>query len=895
MERRDFIISLSTSILTIATACKKPVHKIVPMVMPDEINQAGKTLYYNTVYPHYGIPYGISVKTREGRPVKIEANPQSPINPNGTNATIQASLFSLYSPTRFRQATVNGKQIELIKAIESVKKKIDNIEGNILILSSDSNSILLRKLIKNIIEENSKVKFYQFPLTREPFIPLSLFYSLSEKEKKKKRIIISLGADILGNSKYSLLFQNKLFDDKRNYDLLLTAEPYLTQTGLFSDKRETRTIGELEMLAALIFNKLYSDDMNFEIPFPVLPQEFDYLLDSDIIKTIDDNKDADFYLFCGEYLSEQSNKIATVINKTEFQSPSAHFNNEVERFSRDLSPNDLIIFLDFNPYYSDKKLAEICNKVPIKNRITLSQYFNETAENCYIHIPESNYLENWNLLSYPNDKNIYFQQPVVQKLNEDSLSKIDFLLNIFGPIEEIANEYDYFRSVVGLNDEKLATVLKTGHIEDSSNLTADLLAENADYTMNSNDYQIAGDELQIIGIQSAYNYANIEPGNPFLLELPAPVTKHCWGNVAMMSRKTAQLNNLQTGDIIQIKSDVEAIELPVLITDGMADNLIISELNYEAQTGEKFLSAGKNISKLFAHERPLTNVMIYKTDKKIKIPTHKGYNNIELNVSIEQLTTDEFLKIKHKKYQTQSKKAVFGKTFEYSDTKWEMEIDLSKCTGCNACTVACQIENNIPVTGDEAVLNDRDMYWLTINTYVYQCKDKIRGEFEPIMCQHCENAPCETVCPVSATTHSPDGINEMTYNSCVGSRYCMVNCPYQIRKFNYENYRNDIKSPLELLLNPDVTVRSRGVSEKCTFCVHRIREYESQKQLQEGVSYVQTACQQVCPTNAISFGNILSKKFKKDKNSYKLLDNLNTLPAVSYLSRFNNYDENTGT
>jgi molybdopterin-containing oxidoreductase family iron-sulfur binding subunit len=217
-----------------------------------------------------------------------------------------------------------------------------------------------------------------------------------------------------------------------------------------------------------------------------------------------------------------------------------------------------------------------------------------------------------------------------------------------------------------------------------------------------------------------------------------------------------------------------------------------------------------------------------------------------------------------------------------------MLIDTVRCTGCNACVIACQIENNIPVIGIEEMDKNRSMHWIRINTYLNVSNNSINGKFEPLMCQHCENAPCESVCPVGATSHSPEGLNEMTYNRCIGARYCMVNCPYEVRSFNFKDHTKEIKSPLQLILNKDVTVRSRGVAEKCTFCVQRLNEARSKGV--DSISSVQTACQEACPMGAITFGNLLdnSSKLKQridynSNRSYKLLESLNTLPAITYI------------
>ncbi len=895
MQRRDFIISLSSAIATIATACRKPVHKIIPMVMPDEISQTGEAVYYNTIYPHYGIPYGISVKTREGRPIKIEANPLSPINPNGTNATIQAAIYSLYAPPRFRKAIVNNSEIELNTALNHIEDKISQHKdnANILILSEHSNSLILKKL-KNVLSNRMQsVRFFEFPSTAEADIPLSFFDTISSG--KKKKYIISLGADLLGSSKYSILFQHHLFAQDANNNIeILTAEPMLSQTGIGSSIRETRNPNELEMLAALILQKISKNKSISTPPFPIIPREYSYLNNSQIIKLIEQEPDAEFFLFCADYLSDISQAIASKINGFANILQTARYLNERKRLENSISKNSLLIFLEYNPYYSDMAVARIADSLPKQNRIALSQYYDETAANSGIHIPASNFLENWDLLKYHADNKLFIQQPVVQKLNKHSISSLDFLLRLFtNRNAEFSDEYLYLRKVVNLDRITWRKALQTGHFPPTNqDIFGDTVQDTSlAYTqLHHFDLQSNNNAISLIVIPSVYQYYGLEPDNPYLQELPDPLSKLSWNNAAMLGKRIADKFNLAQGSIISISIAGKTIELPVYICKSCSDDVILVEAGFGARTNNVHSEIGTNIMQILPDKFNLllSDISIRNTGKQADLSIHNPTKYIDLAKSIVNINSDELLKLKNKKHKSRKPYPTFRKEFEYLSTKWEMQIELSKCTGCSACVVACQIENNIPIVGDNAIRKNKSMYWLNINSYVYNYQDDIVGEFEPLMCQQCENAPCETVCPVAATTHSPEGINEMTYNRCVGSRYCMVNCPYEIRVFNYGDYTKDIKAPLELLLNPDVTVRSKGVSEKCTFCVQRINEYERNSQLGNNPKMVQTACQQVCPSGAISFGNILSNKFKINREGYKLLESLNTSPAITYISKFRN-------
>ncbi len=892
MQRRDFIISLTTAIGMIATACKKPVHKLAPLVIPDELEQTGATVYYNTVYPHYGIPYSIRIKTREGRPIKIDPNPDCMLNNKGTNATIQASIFSLYDPARFVAPTINGKNVILSDALANIKRLIKQKpkDRKILFLGKSINSPLFDKLIEKI--SNPDIAFLQFPVCNENNIPFSFFESINNAHKK---IIISLGADILGSSKYSLMFQNTLFSRNNRKNIhILTAEPYLTQTGMSSDKRELHQIEELEILASLIFHKLNTKNKQYSIPHPIIPTEYEYLYNSSLLNAIRENVDSDIFVFAGEYLSERTQQIINKINGWDYLTVKQQYKKQITLLKELIPETDLVFLLDFNTYYLNSEISALIDTIPRNKRISISQYYDETASNSNIHIPASNYLENWELYNYPEDNKLYIQQPVVSKLNKNSISSPDFLLKIFNPLADSSDYYSFLRKNLKIDENLWVSSLQKGYIHNSYfnyAKTSDKSNNLQTRLFNSYNYsQIINknNNLQLLTVPSIYHYIGIEPNNPFLLELPHPITKMTWANVVLISKNTAKKYSLKQGDIIKINALNNTIELPVLLCDSCADNLLLSEYGFGNKIKNGLTTNSKNVYELSTNIfNNLIDVKITKTGKTVVLPLANGKQHIELS---ERKDLNFIQKIKNKKEQNYKPQPTFKNTFEYLETKWEMEIDLSKCTGCNACVVACQIENNIPVTTEKEVIENKAMHWLRINSYIIDIQGDIKGEFEPLMCQHCDNAPCENVCPVGATTHSPEGINEMTYNRCIGSRYCIINCPYEVRVFNFDDYHKNMKSPLELLLNPDVTVRSRGVSEKCTFCVHRIDEYERNKQLGNNPSDVQTACQQACPTSAISFGNILSKNFTINKNGIKLLEGLNTGPSVTYISKFNNID-----
>ena len=432
-----------------------------------------------------------------------------------------------------------------------------------------------------------------------------------------------------------------------------------------------------------------------------------------------------------------------------------------------------------------------------------------------------------------------------------------------------------------------------------------------------------------------------QANNSWLQELPDPITKATWGNVAMMNKQTAESLNAVQGEVLRFSTTQGSIELPVFVQPGMSNNVVSIALGYGRTAGGKVLEGvGANAYTLLSANGGLfVSAKAEKVGRTEQIATTQGHHAIErfdkpspfdndwkertkdiLGVQEGYITLASLAAAKGGSHEEHGHDAhhisdtlsiVDG--FHYSGHRWAMAIDLSACTGCSACVVACQAENNIPTVGKKYVANSREMHWIRIDRYYREdASGNVTTVFQPMLCQHCENAPCENVCPVAATTHSPEGLNEMTYNRCVGTRYCMNNCPYKVRRFNFLNWHKDKKTPLDMAFNPDVTVRMRGVMEKCTFCVQRLNEAKMHAK-DQGDSRVQdgdvvTACQQACPAGAILFGNVNDPKsavaksatinrgnhtqeYKEKNGAFKVLSELNVRPSVTYLVKVRNTDE----
>jgi molybdopterin-containing oxidoreductase family iron-sulfur binding subunit len=387
----------------------------------------------------------------------------------------------------------------------------------------------------------------------------------------------------------------------------------------------------------------------------------------------------------------------------------------------------------------------------------------------------------------------------------------------------------------------------------------------------------------------------------WLQELPDAISKMCWGNAAAISPATAKKLGVKSGDLVSVSANGGAVLLPALVVFGQADDSVQVTIGQGRKKVGK-VGAGVGVDVASIRRKAALDIAggtITKASGSTKLPITQGHFAMEGRPLVREQTVGQWAAepgwAKHVVHHPPEINLFPG--YEYHGHRWAMAIDLSLCTGCGSCVTACQAENNTPVLGPEAVIRNREMHWIRIDRYYEESEDEPRSVVQPMLCQHCENAPCEQVCPVNATTHSPEGLNEMTYNRCIGTKYCGNNCPYKVRRFNYFNYTADIPATTRLQLNPDVTVRSRGVMEKCSFCVQRINQAKIAAKTSEGRTKLKdgevvTACQQACATGAIVFGDLntnsqVGREVDRPR-SYRILQELNVRPRMNYLARISN-------
>ncbi|MFZ0820520.1 MAG: TAT-variant-translocated molybdopterin oxidoreductase [Candidatus Acidiferrales bacterium] len=609
-----------------------------------------------------------------------------------------------------------------------------------------------------------------------------------------------------------------------------------------------------------------------------------------------------------------------------------------------------IFIIGSNPAYStpeDLNFTSALLRVPF--RANLSLYEDETADLCHWHVPEAHYLESWGDAK-AFDGTISFIQPVIAPLY-DGKSAHEIVGALQGHADKTSHEilrqfwttrkddknFEPFWET-SLHDGVIAgTTLPQQEVVAQSESEADdtyLRNLSKDEKQKLKEWKkgphptifgsilVTPDIIEFIFRPDPTIYDGRFANNGWLQETPKPISKLTWDNTVHLSPATAQKLGVVNGNVVQVSRGASSIESPVWVVPGQADDSVTLHVGYgRRRAGRLGTNTGFNAYRLQDSDWPWiagTNALnhgikITKTGKHYDLAVTQHHSMIDANGRKEELesvnaferelvqvgTLEEFRrnpKFAQEKTEMPPKELSLYPGFDYKGYAWGMAIDLNKCNGCNACVVACQAENNIPVVGKEEVMAGREMHWLRVDTYFRGDLDAPETYFEPVPCMHCENAPCEGVCPVAATVHSPEGLNEMIYNRCVGTRYCSNNCPYKVRRFNFKLYSDFTTQSLMPLRNPNVTVRSRGVMEKCSYCVQRIQsaKIEAEKQDREvRDGEIVTACEAVCPAQAITFGNINDKnsrvaKAKASPRDYTLLPELNTRPRTSYLARLRN-------
>jgi len=986
LSRRKFLALVSASAALAAAGCANYRDKgeVIPYNKKPEEVTLGVPNFYASTCTGCNSACGILIKTREGRPIKIDGNPEHPVNKGKICTKGQASILNLYDPSRlqkpmFSSDRKNHQEIQWkdlnTKLVNELKSAAGSGKG-IAILSHSILSPSVKKLLDDFKTAYPTVKVYSYELFNEAPRQSAWFKTYGKKnlpvvQLEKAKIILSLESDFLnteGNmpEQTRLYAQNRDVMSKNEFNRFYAVEGAVTLTGLNSDYRMRLRTDAIEEFVMCLLNEFLGKKKisNFASDSKITSVLGKYNLDefikkngmsAEIVKHLVDDlakNSGESIVLAGDKLPESThiavNLLNEVLGSTKIYSADAEKVEviplstpaELDNLVADMQSGktSILIHLDTNPVFHfspDYNYADSLKKVPIV--ISMAENINETTDASNYIIAINNQLESWG--DYKTRTGFYsLQQPVIAPLyNTRQMEAV--LLNWIDTKEYNENIYhDYVLNnwekniFPGLNTSQQfkqfwLSILHDGIAYISEKPEAGGTPFVSDTFVNSAGKLSASKDFVVL----LQNNNNVGDGrfvnNGWLQELPHPVSKMVWDNYAAMSVQTAADLGIDSNDLIDVTIGNKKQTLPVFVQAGLADKVVEVSLGYgRTVAGVVGIGVGVNVNVLISKNTALSdrfynNASVTKAAGTYELVSTQEHHPIDEKPLlkdiqfrrgiIKETTYDEYKKNpRHLKDEEPApnlepiNKSHYDNGYKWDEKqyKWGMSIDLNKCTGCGACVTACNVENNIPVVGKDQVYANREMQWIRLDRYYTGTPDAPRANFQPMLCQHCDYAPCENVCPVGATTHSPDGLNGMAYNRCVGTRYCSNNCPYKVRRFNYYNFRDHFKDQyyeqesLSLLANPEVTVRSRGVMEKCTFCVQRIMQ-ERQDAIAENRnvegSNVKTACQEACPAYAINFGNINDKnsevsKYREHALGYLVLEEIKVAPNVTYIAKLRN-------
>ncbi|HKI82955.1 MAG TPA: 4Fe-4S dicluster domain-containing protein, partial [Candidatus Krumholzibacteria bacterium] len=908
---------------------------IVPYVKQPEEIIPGRPLYFATSMPQpgSGLSMGLLVESHMGRPTKIEGNPEHPASLGSTDLFAQASVLELYDPDRSQMAVHLGvprswdsfcaEMVEPLNALRALKG-----EGLAVVTPSFASATLERQ-IGRLKKTFPKARVFQWEAmgrneiyegARRAFgADLELTHDFSKAE-----VVLALQSDFLTQGPSNVrdardfMSRRRIRDGQTEMNRLYVAESTPTSTGTVADHRFVVSPSELEGFALAIAAQLGVKGL---APVPdsndgAWTQEQARIVAADLARHRGKS-----IVIAGEHAPSALQVLVHAMNdrlgnlgSTVLLSdtPLATLGNphaELAELTAAMQKGevDLCFLLGVNPVFDspgDLDFAQALSQV--KTRVHLGLHEDETSLYCHWQLPMNHYLESWSDgVAFDGTPSI--GQPLIDPLYEGhSIAQLlEFLINGNDSIEDMAIVQSTWRERHGKTGfdawwrkalhDGLAGEAQRNHSERSLRAGA---VEGARKELAQPT------ELAVLLRPDPTIFDGRFANSGWLQECPKPITRLTWDNAALMAPKLAQEHQLSNGDRVRIEYEGRSIEIPIWIVPGHAEKAVTVHLGYgRTQGGHVAKDAGVDAYPLRSSTAPwiLSGVSLSKVGGRVKLACTQDHQTMEgrdlLRVGTLEGYRDDPEQMAHAhESETDSSKSLYP-GWDYSEGyAWGMAIDLTACTGCNACVMACVSENNIAVVGKEQVLNAREMHWIRIDRYFEGELDGADVVNQPVVCMQCEQAPCEPVCPVGATSHSAEGLNDMVYNRCVGTRYCSNNCPYKVRRFNFLAFGDHESESLKMQRNPDVTVRMRGVMEKCTYCVQRINgaKIDAQREDREvRDGEITTACQQVCPTRAISFGNINDKNsevshWKSNPLNYGLLTELGTRPRTSYLAKLRN-------
>jgi molybdopterin-containing oxidoreductase family iron-sulfur binding subunit len=946
VSRRGFmrLVGTTTAFATLGAACRKPHEKIVPFVhRPDEVTP-GNPLHFATAYALEGTTSGLLVESHEGRPTKVEGNPDHPETLGASTIAEQGLILGLYDDDRAKEVVSNGEPVAwrtLLVKIAALARKLEANQGaGLRFLTEPTASPLLADLRRRILERFPKAKFVSYASAASDGAaqgselafgkPLAARHHLDQA-----KVVLSLDADFLGEGSERLRLTREFAAHREpgpNMNRLYVIEPAMTITGAMADHRLRLRGTDVAALAAALAGEMGGR-------FPALaplgglasPDAAHRKWLTAVAADLERHKGASLVI-AGRRQPPAVHALAAAINvalgnegktvtygaplTTDAVTGPAALAKLVEEIAA--GQVDTLVITASNPAYTapvDFKMEGLLRRIP--QTIYHGLYDDETAACCRHLVPAAHPLESWGDGRAP-DGTVSLIQPLIAPL-WGGIGEAELLAPFAGEGDAAAHPMlrKYWEGQgqghAGAGfDGVWEKWLADGVVPNTLAAPETVTAPNAQALAGALRPLLApkGEGMEIAFVIDPKVHDGRFANNAWLQELPHPITKLTWDNAVMMSEATAKGLDVEDGDVVEIEHRGRRVNGPIMIVPGHADDAVTLPLGYGRKRGGTIAAGvgfdagllrasdgfwydrGVKLSKLGRQQK-----LARTQDQDSMSPDGREINPPAVEAPLAEVADDKS-RFNEELKERRGPQATIHKPVDYSNQpyKWGMSVDLNKCTGCGACTVACQSENNIPTVGRENVRKGRVMHWLRIDRYFAGPADDPEMITQPLACVQCETAPCEYVCPVNATVHSDEGLNEMVYNRCIGTRYCSNNCPYKVRRFNFLAYTSEVPAARKLGMNPDVTVRSRGVMEKCTYCVQRIERKRittriEGRTIQDGE--LQTACQQSCPANAIVFGslndpNAQVTKLHENPRRYDLLHELGTRPRTIYLARVKN-------
>ncbi|MBS1915000.1 MAG: TAT-variant-translocated molybdopterin oxidoreductase [Bacteroidetes bacterium] len=991
--RRDFLkyLGFSTAAAALAASCEMPVKKVIPYVNKPEDLIPGVANYYATTYVSGGDAISVVAKVRDGRPIKLEGNELSSITKGGTSARVQAAVLDLYDTARLRHPKqFDGNVFQEVTSFEAFDKMIGEAMSGlagapVVLLTATITSPTTKQIISEFLAKNPGSRHVQYDSDSYSGLLLANEASYGKRAIPSYRfdnakVIVSLGADFLGTWLSPVEFTKQYSTGRRinekNPEMSkhYQFESLLSPTGANADNRYTHRPSETGAVALALLAELGGN-----VTAPALDEKTkagvkkaakDLLANKGKALVVCGSNNVNIQLVVNA-INEAVGANGTTINWAAPAQIRQGIDSDFTSLIADLDAGKVgaLLIYGVNPaydYYDADKFKSALKKA--KTTISFNDRLDETTELCKYVIPAPHFLESWGDAEIKTGY-YSFIQPTIAPLFKTRAFE-DSLLKWSG---STSTHEDYFKQY---------WITKLGGVEAYEKALQDGVVEPASSSVSGGSYNAGklaeaaaaisatkkGGAFELMLYQKVSMGVGRQANNPWLLELPDPITKATWDNYVIVSPKVAKdkwgidLSDRRQADkfevhpernVVKVKVGNKELTLPVLVIPGTHNNVIGIAVGFGRQSakaentgdyiGKAVVDAGKNAFAFASFngttiEWSTPDVSFDTTSELYKVAQTQTHNNYEGRTEVvKELTLEDFKKSPEeiieerdeelkpygglKKFKEQG--TLYG-VYDKPGIHWGMSIDMNTCVGCNACVVACHAENNVPVVGKAEVLRYHDMHWIRIDRYFgtptgskLDEPDEVQVVFQPMLCQHCDNAPCENVCPVAATNHSSEGLNQMTYNRCIGTRYCANNCPFKVRRFNWADYTGADSFPdnqkgvvsdvtmmmtddlTRMVLNPDVTVRSRGVIEKCSFCVQRLQEGKLKAKKEnrplKDMEDVRTACQQACPSDAIVFGNANDKESwiskTREDNEHRVfyaLEELHVLPNVNYLAKVRN-------